>query len=81
VPSWRDLRVEAEQSLGKAGIENAASEARWMVEHVSGFDAAELVTAEDEPAPSRSTVHLTELVWRRVAGCSAASICSSTSAC
>ena len=68
MPSWRDLRVEAEQSLGKAGIENAASEARWMVEHVSGFDAAELVTAEDEPAPSRSTVHLTELVRRRVAG-------------
>ena len=68
MPSWRDLRVEAEQSLGKAGIENAASEARWMVEHVSGFDAAELVTAEDEPAPSRSTVHLTELVRRRVGG-------------
>src|SRR6266487_4698274 len=39
-----------------------------MVEHVSGFDATELVTAEDEPAPSRSTEHLTELAGRRVAG-------------
>jgi release factor glutamine methyltransferase len=68
VPSWRDLRVESERSLAAAGIESAASEARWMVEHVSGFDAAELVTAEDEPAPSRSADHLTELVGRRVAG-------------
>ena len=39
-----------------------------MVEHVSGFDAAELVTAEDEPAPDRLAAHLTELVGRRVAG-------------
>ncbi|HKF91150.1 MAG TPA: hypothetical protein VKC52_06695, partial [Acidimicrobiia bacterium] len=68
MPRWRDLRVEAERSLAVAGIESAASEARWMVEHVSGFDAAELVTAEDEPAPSRSAAHLTELVGRRVAG-------------
>jgi release factor glutamine methyltransferase len=68
VSSWRDLRVEAERSLAAGGIENAASESRWMVEHVSGFDAAELVTAEDEPAPSRSADHVTELVGRRVAG-------------
>ena len=39
-----------------------------MVEHVSGYDAAELVTAEDEPAASRPSAHLTELVDRRVAG-------------
>ena len=39
-----------------------------MAEHVSGFDAAELVTAEDEPAPDRPGAHLTELVGRRVAG-------------
>lgn len=68
MPSWRDLRVAAEQSLADAGIENAPSEARWMVEHVSGFDAAELVTAEDEHATVRPAAHLTELVERRVAG-------------
>src|SRR6266567_5246075 len=39
-----------------------------MVEHVSGFDAAELITAEDEPAPDRPSAQLTELVGRRVAG-------------
>jgi release factor glutamine methyltransferase len=39
-----------------------------MVEHVSGYDAAELITAEDEPAPSRPVAHLSELVGRRVAG-------------
>jgi release factor glutamine methyltransferase len=68
VPSWRDLRVDAERSLAAAGIEGAPSEARWMVEHVSGYDAAELVTAEDEPAPSRPAAHLSELVERRIAG-------------
>jgi len=65
VPTWRDLRVDAERSLAGAGIENASSEARWMVEHVSGFDAAELVTAEDEPATRRAAVQLDELVGRR----------------
>jgi release factor glutamine methyltransferase len=68
VSSWRALRVEAERSLAAAGIESSASEARWMVEHVSGFDAAELVTAEDEPAKVRPAAQLTELVERRVAG-------------
>jgi release factor glutamine methyltransferase len=68
VPSWRDLRVDAERSLAAAGIDGAPSEARWMVEHVSGYDAAELVTAEDEPAPGRPADHLSELVGRRVAG-------------
>ena len=65
MPTWRDLRVDAERSLAGAGIENASSEARWMVEHVSGFDAAELVTAEDEPATRRAAVQLDELVGRR----------------
>jgi release factor glutamine methyltransferase len=68
VPSWRDLRVEAERSLAAAGIESAPNEARWMVEHVSGYDAAELVTAEDEPAQNRPAAHLSELVGRRVSG-------------
>lgn len=68
MPTWRDLREDAERSLAACGIEGAATEARWMVEHVSGYDAAELVTAEDEPAPGRPTAQLTELVDRRVAG-------------
>jgi release factor glutamine methyltransferase len=68
VPSWRDLRKEAERALLSGGIEDAAAEARWMVEHVSGYDAAELVAAEDEPAGSRPAAHLTELVRRRTAG-------------
>jgi release factor glutamine methyltransferase len=68
VPSWRDLRKEAERALLSGSIEDAAAEARWMVEHVSGYDAAELVAAEDEPAGSRPAAHLTELVRRRTAG-------------
>lgn len=68
MPSWRDLRVEAERALLSGGVEDAATEARWMVEHVSGYDAAELVAAEDEPVGSRPSAHLTELVDRRIAG-------------
>jgi release factor glutamine methyltransferase len=68
VPTWRDLRVDTERWLAGAGIENAPSEARWMVEHVSGFDAAELVTAEDEPATVRAAAQLDELVERRTGG-------------
>ena len=66
--SWRDLREDAERSLAQGGVEAAATEARWMVEHVSGYDAAELVAAEDEPVGSRSAAYLAELVVRRVAG-------------
>lgn len=68
MPTWRDLRVDAERSLAGAGIENAPSEARWMVEHVSGFDAAELVTAEDEPVTARAAAQLDELIGRRTGG-------------
>jgi release factor glutamine methyltransferase len=68
VSSWRDLRIDTEWSLAGAGIESSASEARWMVEHVSGYDAAELVTAEEEPATARAAAQLHELVRRRVDG-------------
>lgn len=68
MPSWRDLREDAERSLAEGGVDNAATEARWMVEHVSGYDAAELVAAEDEPVGSRSAAFLGELVERRIAG-------------
>jgi release factor glutamine methyltransferase len=68
VPSWRDLREGAERSLAEGGVDNAATEARWMVEHVSGYDAAELAAAEDEPVGSRSAGYLGELVDRRAAG-------------
>jgi release factor glutamine methyltransferase len=68
VPSWRALREEAERSLAAGGVGPAATEARWMVEHVSGYEAAELVAAEDESVGSRAAGELTELVGRRVAG-------------
>jgi release factor glutamine methyltransferase len=68
VPTWRDLRVDAERSLAGTGVDNAPSEARWMVEHVSGFDAAELVTAEEEPATARAAAQLEDLIGRRARG-------------
>jgi release factor glutamine methyltransferase len=68
VPTWRDLRIDAERSLAGTGVDNAPSEARWMVEHVSGFDAAELVTAEEEPATARAAAQLEDLIGRRARG-------------
>lgn len=67
--TWRALRAATDARLREAGIgDRAPSEARWLVERVSGYEGIELVTEEDEPAPSLAAAHLDELVARRVAG-------------
>jgi release factor glutamine methyltransferase len=44
------------------------SEARWLLEEVSGLDAAELLAEADRSAPARAERRLDELVTRRRAG-------------
>lgn len=68
VVTWRDLRARAETALRAAAVPEPATEARWMVERVSGYDPAELVAAEPEPATARAAAHLDDLVARRAAG-------------
>ncbi|HEX6310862.1 MAG TPA: peptide chain release factor N(5)-glutamine methyltransferase [Acidimicrobiia bacterium] len=65
---WRDLRTQAEAALRDAGVREPATEARWMVERISGYESAELIVAEGEPATERAYAHLREMVERRAAG-------------
>ncbi len=50
VTTWADLRAQAEAHLRDAHVLRPDTEARWMVERVSGYDGAELVTNEQELA-------------------------------
>ncbi|MFZ4584626.1 MAG: peptide chain release factor N(5)-glutamine methyltransferase [Acidimicrobiia bacterium] len=66
--TWKELRVGAAQQLRDAGLDTAEVEARWLVEEVSGLDAAELVAEEGETATNRGALALEKLLARRMAG-------------
>jgi release factor glutamine methyltransferase len=66
--SWRQLRARAERELRDAGVRDPASEARWMVEGVSGYDGADLVAYEAEPATTRGAENLGVMLGRRTGG-------------
>src|SRR5690242_18183689 len=66
--TWRALREEAARELSRAGIGPAETEARFLVERASGYDASEWLEIAEAPAPTRGTRELREMVRRRVAG-------------
>ncbi|MFI5046665.1 MAG: peptide chain release factor N(5)-glutamine methyltransferase [Acidimicrobiia bacterium] len=70
--TWADARRSAESRLRAAcqvvGVEAPESEARWMVERVSGYDGVELVVAEHEEATGPALAELDEMLERRLAG-------------
>jgi release factor glutamine methyltransferase len=70
--SWAELRTRAERELrdapGDARVDAPESEARWMIERVSGYDGVELVMGEHEPATGPAIAHLDDMLARRVAG-------------
>lgn len=66
--TWAELRDTAVDRLRAAGIEQPGVEVRWMLEEVSGMDAAEQVIEASSPATVRAASALTELVERRLAG-------------
>jgi release factor glutamine methyltransferase len=66
--TWSDLREHTERSLAAAGVASPVSEARWLLERVSGYEGAELLAAARDAAPPRAGPRLRELVARRVAG-------------
>lgn len=63
--SWSQLALETEGRLASSGIDNSSSEARWLVEEVSGLTAAEFGT---ELATQKRVAHLDSLVSRRCDG-------------
>lgn len=66
--TWRELRARAERVLGPVGVSSAVAEARWLVEEASGYEGADLVAAEQQPAPARAREQLDEMLARRSAG-------------
>jgi release factor glutamine methyltransferase len=66
--TWAELRVHAEMRLRDARAPRPDVEARWMVERVSGYDGAELVTNEQETATAPAAQHLDDMLERRAAG-------------
>jgi release factor glutamine methyltransferase len=66
--SWRELRVIAARELAGAGIGPAETEARFLVERASGYDAGEWLEIADATPPARAEQELREMMRRRVAG-------------
>ena len=66
--TWAELRDRAIERLRAGGIEQPGVEVRWMLEEVSGLDAAEQVAEASSPATVRAASALTDLVDRRLAG-------------
>jgi release factor glutamine methyltransferase len=68
VSTWADLRVHAEQVLRAAGVDAPDTEARWMVERVSGYDGVELVVGEHDAATGPAIAQLDAMLERRTGG-------------
>ncbi len=66
--TWAELRDAAVDRLRAGGFEQPGVEVRWMLEEVSGLDAAEQVTEASAPATVRAANALSELLDRRLAG-------------
>jgi release factor glutamine methyltransferase len=66
--SWAELRNDAAARLREGGVEQPAVEVGWLLEEVSGLDAAEQVAEAAAPATQRAVAALDRLVDRRVAG-------------
>jgi release factor glutamine methyltransferase len=66
--AWSALSAETVARLTSAGVANAGSEARWIVEAASGMSPADLAAAPDTPATVGGVARLDTMVARRAAG-------------
>ncbi len=66
--TWGELRRDAEAQLRAMGVSDPAAEARWMIETVSGMDAAEQLLESGALVTHRPTAGLDALLARRAAG-------------
>lgn len=68
VITWRELLAEATSRLNASGDDNAAQEARWLVQRAGDFEPAELQLALDAPVTVRSATFFYQMLERRLAG-------------
>jgi release factor glutamine methyltransferase len=61
-PTWRELWSESAARLAEP------QESRWLIEHLSGRTASELLRDLDQVAPETASMRLGELVERRLSG-------------
>ncbi len=66
--SWRELLIETEQRLGRAGLADPKTSARRIVEEASGFEGAALALGLAELATIRGVSRLDAMVARRSGG-------------
>ena len=66
--SWHQQHTDIVAALRDAGIASPESEARWIVEHVSGASAAEWPDIQRTDIPLRLATKCDELVRRRLTG-------------
>jgi len=66
--TWLAARGEAARQLAAAGIVTAEAEARFLVEEVSGYGAADWAGIADATPSARQRARLASLVERRIAG-------------
>jgi release factor glutamine methyltransferase len=66
--TWSATRADVVRRFSAAGIVTAEAEARFLIEEVSGYSAAEWPTIADMPPPARGLARLGPMVERRIAG-------------
>lgn len=65
---WRELRAVTARTLADVGIAPAETEARFIVERASGYDASEWLEIADAVPTERAEQHLHQMVARRCSG-------------
>ncbi len=66
--SWAELLAETQGRLEAAGDDNPIYCARLITEEASGYEGAEFIVAQTEPATVRGVAKLDAMVARRLAG-------------
>lgn len=66
--TWGELRRAAEVRLAGLGVEDAGSEARWLLEAITGMSPTEQVLEQDQRTTRRAADALEALLARRASG-------------
>lgn len=65
---WGEIAADTARRLAAAGVDNAANEARWMVEQAAGMAGGGLAAEFDEPATTAAVARVDAMVARRLDG-------------
>lgn len=66
--TWGDVAMDAAHRLGNAGVADAETQARRLVEQASGFEGGEYYVGLTQGASRRQLAYLDSMLGRRLAG-------------